>query len=110
MSYQTGKAHTGQIKLFIIFHNKWRPNEIGVMEMRYLLVHLVWGLALDNLENFLAKSKTEETEASLANLSPIVQYTACSFLLSRINGDAPPASDVVAAALWIVREQASLNL
>jgi hypothetical protein len=44
-----------------------------------------------------------------ANLHRIVQHVIRSLLLSRINEDAPLALKDLAAAVWIVREQADLN-
>src|SRR5215510_4619701 len=41
MSYQTEKAYADWIKRFIIFHNKRRPNDMGAIEIRDFLAHLV---------------------------------------------------------------------
>jgi len=41
MSYRTEKAYADWIKRFIIFHNKRHPKEMGAMEIRDFLAHLV---------------------------------------------------------------------
>lgn len=41
MSYRTEQAYVDWIKRFIIFHDKRHPKEMGAMEIREYLSHLV---------------------------------------------------------------------
>jgi hypothetical protein len=70
---------------------------------------LVYRLSAPTQDDYIFNPAADTGARSLQLCTLLVHHSSGQFLLSRINGDAPRASKL-AAAFWIVREQAVINL